>query len=109
LAAVLVVLLLGWGLAPYPYLINPNVTLAAAAAPTLHFILYAVPAGLAVLLPSLWLLFHVFKGEQARPGAGSAGPPRSGRARRAMGCALVREWIVERGRPARSWHRQQAQ
>ncbi|MCI0455440.1 MAG: cytochrome d ubiquinol oxidase subunit II [Gemmataceae bacterium] len=57
-------LLLGWGLAQYPYLIYPDMRLrdAAAPEPTLRFVLYAVPAGLVVLLPSLWLLFRVFKG-----------------------------------------------
>jgi cytochrome d ubiquinol oxidase subunit II len=56
-------LLLGWGLAQHPYLIYPDVTLADAAAPvaTLKFVLYAVPVGMVVLLPSLWLLFQVFK------------------------------------------------
>jgi len=56
-------LLCGWGLAQYPYLIYPDMTLAAAAspAPTLYFVLYAVPAGGVLLIPSLWLLFRVFK------------------------------------------------
>jgi cytochrome bd ubiquinol oxidase subunit II len=58
-------LLLGWGLAQYPYLIYPDVTFANAAAPeaTLRFVLVAIPIGMAMLLPSLWFLFHVFKGE----------------------------------------------
>jgi cytochrome d ubiquinol oxidase subunit II len=58
-------LLLGWGLAQYPYLIYPDVTFASAAAPeaTLRFLLIAIPIGLAMLLPSLWFLFHVFKAE----------------------------------------------
>lgn len=58
-------LLAGWGLAQYPYLIYPDVTLAGAAAPdpTLEFILYTLPLGLLVLLPSLWFLFRVFKGK----------------------------------------------
>jgi cytochrome d ubiquinol oxidase subunit II len=57
-------LLLGWGLAQYPYLIYPDVTIenAAAPAPTLRFLLYSIPPGAALLLPSLWLLFRVFKG-----------------------------------------------
>jgi cytochrome d ubiquinol oxidase subunit II len=48
-------------LAQYPYLISPDVTLGMAAAPmeTLEFIAYAVPAGLVLLFPSLWLLFQV--------------------------------------------------
>jgi cytochrome d ubiquinol oxidase subunit II len=56
-------LLFGWGVAHYPYLIYPDVTLHAAAAPpaTLKFVLYALPVGAALLVPSLWLLFHVFK------------------------------------------------
>lgn len=56
-------LLLGWGLAQYPFLIYPDITLQNVAAPrqTLLFVVYAVPLGMAVLLPSLWLLFRVFK------------------------------------------------
>lgn len=63
--AQVVCLLAGWGAAQYPYLIYPDVTLAAAAAgeATLRFVLYSLPPGLALLLPSLWLLFRVFKGE----------------------------------------------
>ena len=66
-------LLMGWGLAQYPYLIFPDVTLHKAAAPqaTLRFILYAVPAGMILLLPSLWFLFWVFKRERKPTGAGS--------------------------------------
>jgi cytochrome d ubiquinol oxidase subunit II len=58
-------LLAGWGLAQYPYVIYPDLTLydAAAPAPTLRFILFTLPLGLAVLLPSLWFLFRVFKGD----------------------------------------------
>lgn len=61
----IICLLAGWGLAQYPYLIYPDVTLTQAAAPdaTLRFVLYTLPVGLALLLPSLWLLFKVFKGE----------------------------------------------
>ncbi len=58
----------GWGLAQHPYVIYPDVTTASAAAPraTLVFTLGSVPFGLALLLPSLWLLFRVFKGRRAR-------------------------------------------
>jgi cytochrome d ubiquinol oxidase subunit II len=57
-------LLVGWGLAQWPYLIYPDVTLTDAAAPasTLRALLLTVPFGMALLLPSLWLLFAVFKG-----------------------------------------------
>ena len=58
-------LLLGWGLAQYPYLIYPDVRLHDAAAPeaTLRFVVYSLPVGAALLLPSLWLLFRVFKAQ----------------------------------------------
>lgn len=58
-------LLAGWAIAQSPYLIFPGLTLADAAAPrpTLLFILWSTPAGMALLIPSLWLLFRVFKGE----------------------------------------------
>ena len=56
-------LLVGWALALYPHLIYPDVTLAGAAAPdaTLRAVLWTVPPGLALLLPSLGWLFRVFK------------------------------------------------
>lgn len=52
-----------WGLAQYPYLIVPDVTLASAAAPspTLIGLIVASLMGMALLLPSLWLLYRVFK------------------------------------------------
>lgn len=58
-------LLAGWGLAQYPYLIYPDLTIydAAAPEPMLRFILFTLPLGLVLLLPSLWLLFRVFKGK----------------------------------------------
>jgi cytochrome d ubiquinol oxidase subunit II len=57
-------LLAGWGIAQHPFLIYPDVTVHAAAAPegTLLFLLWSTPFGMALLLPSLWLLFRVFKG-----------------------------------------------
>jgi cytochrome d ubiquinol oxidase subunit II len=63
-------LLAGWGLAQYPYLVYPSLTLHDTAAPpgSLRFILWSLPLGLALLLPSLWLLFRVFKSE-TRPRA----------------------------------------
>ena len=52
-----------WGLAQHPYVIAPDVTFAASAAPveTIRFVLWTTPFGFALLLPSLWLLFRVFK------------------------------------------------
>lgn len=58
-------ILVGWGVASYPYLIYPTVTLAgAAAAPQVQLaILVGATVGLLVLVPSLWLLFRLFKGK----------------------------------------------
>jgi cytochrome d ubiquinol oxidase subunit II len=62
-----VLLLLGWGVAQYPYLIYPDLTVHNSAAPeaTLRFVLYSLPIGAALLVPSLWLLFRVFKSDQS--------------------------------------------
>jgi cytochrome bd ubiquinol oxidase subunit II len=59
-----VMILTGWALAQRPYLIYPDVTLTGSAAPeaTLRLVLWTVPIGMALLLPSLWYLFSVFKG-----------------------------------------------
>jgi cytochrome d ubiquinol oxidase subunit II len=63
-AAQVVVLLAGWGVAQWPYLIYPDLTIASTAAPasTLSLIAATLPFGLAALGPSLWFLFAVFKG-----------------------------------------------
>jgi cytochrome d ubiquinol oxidase subunit II len=78
-AAQVALLLGGWALAQWPYLIYPDLTLHNSAAPaaTLGFFLATVPPGLALILPSLWYLFAVFKGHNAAlpaswaPGGGS--------------------------------------
>lgn len=64
-------LIAGWGIAQHPHLIYPDVTVHAAAAPesTLLFVLWSTPFGMALLLPSLWWLFRVFKSSPASPGA----------------------------------------
>ena len=64
----IVCLLAGWAIAQSPYIIFPDITLREAAAPrgTLLFVLWSTPFGMAVLLPSLWYLFRVFKGEHLR-------------------------------------------
>jgi len=60
-------ILWGWGLAQYPYLLPPSLTIADAAAPvaTLQLVVAALTLGGVVLFPSLYYLFRVFKG--ARP------------------------------------------
>jgi cytochrome d ubiquinol oxidase subunit II len=63
----------GWALAQYPYLLPPDFTIGNSAAPdiTLRLVAWALAAGALVLLPSLWYLFRVFKTAPAdQPGAG---------------------------------------
>jgi cytochrome d ubiquinol oxidase subunit II len=62
-AGEITLLLLGWGLAQYPYLCYPDITFESAAAPvpTLRFLVMTLPVGALLILPSLWLLFSVFK------------------------------------------------
>jgi len=62
----------GWALAQYPILVPPDLTIANSAAPdsTLRLVLIVLGVGGAVLLPSLWYLFQVFKttpADRARP------------------------------------------
>jgi len=65
LAAVVQVSLVlwGWAWSQYPYLVPPDLTIAAAAAPaaTLHLVIAALVLGALVLVPSLFYLFRVFK------------------------------------------------
>ncbi len=65
-AGEIALVLVGWGLAQYPYLVYPDmlVTEMAAPTPTLRFMVLSIPAGALLLAPSLWLLMRVFK---ARP------------------------------------------
>jgi cytochrome d ubiquinol oxidase subunit II len=58
-------LILGWGLAQHPHLVYPDLTFADSAAPaaTLQFVVLSLPVGAALLLPSLYYLFRVFKSE----------------------------------------------
>jgi cytochrome d ubiquinol oxidase subunit II len=59
----------GWAVAQYPYLVPPDLTVAAAAAPaaTLRLILQILGVGAVVLLPSLVYLFRIFKTAPADP------------------------------------------
>jgi cytochrome d ubiquinol oxidase subunit II len=60
-------LILGWGLAQYPYLVYPDLALDSVAAPvaTLRFVVLSLPVGAALIIPSLWLLLRVFKSRLA--------------------------------------------
>src|SRR5579864_6581074 len=55
-----------WGLSQFPYLIPVDVTITNAASPpsTLLALLIGTIIGMALLLPSLWFLFHVFRGKR---------------------------------------------
>jgi cytochrome d ubiquinol oxidase subunit II len=71
LAVGLVALVIGaWGLAQYPVLWPPALTVQNTAAPdvTLHLLLYTLGAGALVLFPSLYWLFRVFKLRQRSAG-----------------------------------------
>jgi cytochrome bd ubiquinol oxidase subunit II len=54
-----------WGLSQFPYLVPVAVTINTAASPpsTLLALLISTSIGMALLLPSLWFLFHVFRGK----------------------------------------------
>ncbi|TMC02247.1 MAG: cytochrome d ubiquinol oxidase subunit II [Chloroflexi bacterium] len=60
----IVLVLWAWGVGQYPALVPPDLTVRGTAAPdaTISLMLVVVAAGMAVLLPSLYLLFRVFKG-----------------------------------------------
>lgn len=57
-------ILWGWALAQYPYLVEPDISIYNAAAPqaTLRLVFIALMAGAFLLLPSFYYLFRVFKG-----------------------------------------------
>ena len=81
-AAETVSILLAWGVAQWPYLIVPDVTIDNAASPAsvLGPMLIVSVLGLVILLPSLWYLFSVVKrgpaptksGRDAAPGPGTS-------------------------------------
>ncbi|MGZ4836241.1 MAG: cytochrome d ubiquinol oxidase subunit II, partial [Terriglobales bacterium] len=64
-AAQVVLILWGWALAQYPYLVRPEMTIHNSAAPraTMQALVWALAAGAALLFPSYWYLFHIFKGD----------------------------------------------
>ncbi|HMB93443.1 MAG TPA: cytochrome d ubiquinol oxidase subunit II [Rhodothermales bacterium] len=61
-------ILLGWGLAQYPYLVVPDLTFAGAAtdASTLRLLVWTLAIGAIVLFPSFGYLFHIFKRSEAK-------------------------------------------
>ncbi len=63
----------GWAWSQYPYVVPPDLTIAASASPraTLRLVLGALVVGAAVLFPSLFYLFRVFKSSDAVRNASS--------------------------------------
>jgi cytochrome d ubiquinol oxidase subunit II len=63
-AAQVTLILWGWALGQYPYIVPPTLTIDAAAAParTLDLALWSLALGAMVLFPSLAYLFRIFKG-----------------------------------------------
>jgi cytochrome d ubiquinol oxidase subunit II len=66
-------ILWGWAVSQYPYLVPPDLSIQGAAAPaaTLRLVLIVLGLGIVVLLPSLIYLFRVFK---AAPSHSVRGP-----------------------------------
>jgi cytochrome d ubiquinol oxidase subunit II len=64
----------GWGVAQYPAIIPPALTIAAARGPdtVLRAMLWSIVAGTVLLLPSLVYLFVLFKGKRPKAGKGLA-------------------------------------
>lgn len=58
----------GYGLATFPYLVVPQFTIENSAAParTHELLLASLAAGSVILLPSFWWLYRVFKGRDVR-------------------------------------------
>jgi cytochrome d ubiquinol oxidase subunit II len=75
-AGKIALILLGWGLAQYPYLVYPGLRFHEVAAPvtTLRFVVLSLIPGGILLLPSLVLLFVVFKGHQPGQAEAPAAP-----------------------------------
>jgi len=70
LAALQVTLVIaGWGLSQFPYLVEPDLTIANSAAPqrVLRAVLWALAAGAVLLLPALAFLYRLFKGGPPEP------------------------------------------
>jgi cytochrome d ubiquinol oxidase subunit II len=64
----------GWGIAQYPMLIPPSLTIMVAKGPdtVLWVMLWGTLAGTVFLLPSLIYLFVLFKGNRPEAGADTA-------------------------------------
>ncbi|RKU12030.1 cytochrome BD ubiquinol oxidase subunit II [Candidatus Poribacteria bacterium] len=61
-----VLIIFGWGLAQFPYLVAPNLTFSNTAAPdsVLRPVLIVIVIGGILLVPAFWYLYAVFKGNR---------------------------------------------
>src|ERR1700687_4806583 len=68
--AQVVLVLWAWAVGQWPYLVPPDLTISGTAAPsaTLTAMLVVIAVGGLLLLPSLWLLFNVFKARNPQAG-----------------------------------------
>ena len=68
--AQVVFVLWAWAVGQWPYLVPPDLTISGTAAPdaTLSAMLVVITIGGLILLPSLWLLFRVFKARNPQAG-----------------------------------------
>ena len=57
-------IILGWGLAQYPYIVTPNLTISntAASDAVLRPVLIIIVVGSVLLVPAFWYLYKIFKG-----------------------------------------------
>jgi cytochrome d ubiquinol oxidase subunit II len=64
----------GWGIAQYPMIIPPSLTITAAKGPdaVLRVMLWGIGAGAVLLFPSLVYLFVLFKGQRLEAGGDTA-------------------------------------
>jgi cytochrome d ubiquinol oxidase subunit II len=62
-AAQVALILVGWVLTHFPYLVPPDISIGSAAAPdnVLKAVLWSSAVGAVILIPSLYILFRIFK------------------------------------------------
>lgn len=72
-ALAVITVIWGWAVAQYPYLLQPALTVQAAAAPetTLRAMLISLVVGAALLVPSLVFLFILFQRGQSETNQGA--------------------------------------
>lgn len=69
-------MLWAWAAGQWPYLVPPDLTISGTAAPdsTLSAMFVVISIGGLILIPSLWLLFRVFKARNPPADVESSAP-----------------------------------